>query len=69
MKALKSRNVRGRRFFAFGSYSWAGASVRLLNGIAAAQDFVILGDGLSFAHAYNRQKVDMAAVARLLYSI
>ena len=69
MKALQSRMVRGRRFYAFGSYSWAGASVRLLNGMAAAQNFEVLGDGLSFAHAYARGKVDMAAVARLLYQI
>ena len=69
MKALQSRMVRGRRFYAFGSYSWAGASVRLLNGMAAAQNFEILGDGLYFPHAYAREKVDMAAVARLLYQI
>lgn len=66
MKALQSRMIRGRRFYAFGSYSWAGASVRLLNEMAAAQNFEILGDGLSFAQAYTREKVDMAAVARLL---
>ncbi len=66
MKALQSRLIRNRRFFAFGSYTWAGASVRLLNEIAAAQNFTILGDGLSFAQAYTREKVDMAAVARIL---
>jgi flavorubredoxin len=66
MKALQSRMIRGRRFYAFGSYSWAGASVRLLNEMAAAQNFEILGDGLSFAQAYTREKVDMSAVARLL---
>lgn len=66
MKALQSRLIKNRRFFAFGSYTWAGASVRLLNEIAAAQNFTILGDGLSFAQAYTREKVDMAAVARIL---
>lgn len=66
MKALQSRLIRNRRFFAFGSYTWSGASVRLLNEIAAAQNFTILGDGLSFAQAYTREKVDMAAVARIL---
>ena len=66
MKALQSRLVKNRRFFAFGSYTWSGASVRLLNEIAAAQNFTILGDGLSFAQAYTREKVDMAAVARIL---
>ena len=66
MKALQSRLIRNRRFYAFGSYTWSGASVRLLNEIAAAQNFDILGDGLSFAQAYTREKVDMAAVARIL---
>lgn len=66
MKALQARLIKNRRFFAFGSYTWAGASVRLLNEIAAAQNFEILGDGLSFPQAYTREKVDMAAVAQLL---
>ena len=66
MKALQSRLIKNRRFFAFGSYTWSGASVRLLNEIAAAQNFTILGDGLSFAQAYTREKVDMASVAKIL---
>lgn len=66
MKALQSRLIKNRRFFAFGSYTWAGASVRLLNELAAAQNFEILGDGLSFPQAYTREKVDMASVAEIL---
>lgn len=66
MKALQSRLVRNRRFYAFGSYTWSGASVRLLNELAAAQNFEILGDGLSFPQAYTREKVDMGSVAEML---
>ena len=66
MKALQSRLIKNRRFFAFGSYTWSGASVKLLNDLAAAQNFEILGDGLSFPQAYTREKVDMASVAKLL---
>ena len=66
MKALHSRLIKSRRFFAFGSYTWSGASVHLLNELAKAQNFEILGDGLSFPQAYTREKVDMAAVARIL---
>ena len=66
MKALQSRLIKGRRFYAFGSYTWAGASVRLLNEAASALNFEILGEGLSFPQAYSRDKVDMAAVAELL---
>ena len=66
MKALQSRLIKGKRFYAFGSYTWSGASVKLLNDIAAQQNFEILGEGLYFPQAYTRDKVDMAAVAAML---
>ena len=66
MKALQARLIKGRRFYAFGSYTWAGASVRLLNELASSMNFEILGNGLSFPQAYSRDKVDMSAVADLL---
>ena len=66
MKALQSRLIKGKRFYAFGSYTWSGASVKLLNEIASAQNFEILGEGLYFPQAYTREKVDMAAVAAML---
>ena len=66
MKALQARMIKNRRFYAFGSYTWAGASVRLLNEMASTMNFEILGAGLSFPQAYTREKVDMAAVAQLL---
>lgn len=66
MKALQSRLIKGKRFYAFGSYTWSGASVKLLNEIASAQNFEILGEGLYFPQAYSRDKVDMAAIAAIL---
>ena len=66
MKALQARLIKGRRFYAFGSYTWAGASVRQLNEYAKSMDFELLGDGLSFPQAYRKDKVDMKAVASLL---
>ena len=66
MKALQARLIKGRRFYALGSYTWSGASVSLLNKLAEAQGFEILGDGLSFAQAYTHDKVDMASVAELV---
>lgn len=68
MKALAARGIKGRRFYAFGSYTWAAASVRLLNGLAKDMDFNVLGDGMSFAQAYTQEKCDMAALADLLAS-
>jgi flavorubredoxin len=66
MRALKARQVKGRRFYAFGSYTWAGASVKQLNALATEMGFEVLGDGMSFAQAYTREKCDIAAVADLL---
>lgn len=66
MKALSARLVKNRRFYAFGSYTWSGASVRQLNELASAMNFEILGDGLSFPQAYTREKCDMAAIADIL---
>ncbi len=63
MKAVSSRAVKNRRFFAFGSYTWAGASVRQLNELAAAQGFGLISEGNSFAQAYSSEKCDMTAIA------
>ena len=68
MKALSARTIKGRRFFAFGSYTWAGASVKQLNALAAEMGFEVLGDGMSFPQAYSREKCDMAAAADLIMS-
>ena len=66
MKALQSRLVKGRRFYAFGSYTWSPSSVNQLNRLAEDMGFVLLGEGLSFPHSYDRNKFDAAAVADIL---
>ncbi len=66
MKAVSSRMVKNRRFFAFGSYTWAGTSVRQLNELATAQGFELISEGNSFAQAYSEGKCDMAAAAKLI---
>ena len=66
MKAMQSRLVKGRRFFAFGSYTWSPSSVSLLNQFAESLGFEILGDGLAFPQAYSREKFDAAAIADLI---
>lgn len=66
MKALQARLLKGRRFYAFGSYTWAAASVRLLNELAVSMGFELIGDGLAFPQAYTSVKCDMASVADLI---
>lgn len=66
MKALSARNITGRRFYAFGSYTWASASVRLLNAMAKDMGFDVLGEGMPFPQAYSQEKCDMASLADML---
>ncbi|MGM9735703.1 MAG: FprA family A-type flavoprotein [Candidatus Cryptobacteroides sp.] len=63
MEAIASRCVKARRFFAFGSYTWAPASVKLLEEKALACGLSLLREGIAFPQAFNREKCDMAAVA------
>ena len=66
MRSLQARLIKNRRFYAFGSYTWAGSSVNQLNQMAADLGFEVLGEGLSFAQAYSKDKCDMSMVARML---
>ena len=66
MRALKSRLVKDRRFYAFGSYTWAGSSVNQLNALAQEMGFELLGSGTSFAQAYSRDKFNVAAIVDLV---
>ena len=66
MKALKSRLIKGRRFYAFGSYTWAGSSVSQLNALAQEMGFELLGSGTSFAQAYTKEKFNASAIADLI---
>lgn len=64
MEALKARNVKNRKFAAFGSFTWAGMSVKLLNGLAAEMQFELVHEGLSFAQGYSKEKFAADEIAR-----
>ncbi len=66
MRSLSARTIKGRRFYAFGSYTWAAASIRLLNKMAEDMQFEILGEGSPFPQAYTKDKCNMAEIAALL---
>lgn len=66
MRGVSSRLVKNRRFYAFGSYTWAGSSVKKLNEMAQEMGFDLLNEGGSFAQAYSPDKLDMSAVASLI---
>lgn len=66
MRALSARMIKNRRFFAFGSYTWAAASVKLLNNMAADMSFELLDEGFAFPQAYSKSKCDMKKIAALI---
>ena len=66
MRALSARMIKNRRFFAFGSYTWAAASVKLLNKMAEDMSFELIDDGFSFSQAYSKSKCDMKRIADLI---
>lgn len=66
MKALQARLIKGRRFYALGSYTWAGSSVNLLNSFAESLGFDVLAPGLSFPQAYSPDKCNVQEIASIL---
>lgn len=66
MQGICDRMVKGRRFAAFGSFTWAAASVKLLNEMATAAGFEILSEGITFKQGYSKAKFDAEALASLL---
>ncbi|MBQ6254309.1 MAG: FprA family A-type flavoprotein [Bacteroidales bacterium] len=66
MQGVCDRMVKGRRFMAFGSFTWAAASVKLLNEMASAAGFEILGEGTTFKQGFTPDKFDAEALAALV---
>ena len=66
MQGICDRMVKGRRFVAFGSFTWAAASVKLLNEMATAAGFEILSEGITFKQGYTQAKFDAESIASLL---
>lgn len=66
MYGLSARLMKNRHFAAFGSFTWAGASVKLMNEMASKLGFDLVSEGLSFPQAYSPEKCDMAALADII---
>lgn len=54
-----ARTVKNHRFAAFGSFTWAGASVRLMNEMASAAGLAVVSDGMSFRQAFSDKSADV----------
>lgn len=69
MYGISARLLKNRHFASFGSFTWAGASVKLMNEMAAKLGFDIISEGLSFPQAYSPDKCDMSALADRIVSV
>ena len=66
MQAIIDRQVKARRFLAFGSFTWAAASVKLLNAMAEEGGLELLSEGVTFKQGYSVDKFDAEALALLV---
>ena len=66
MEGICDRQVKNRRFFSFGSYTWAPASMKLLDKMASDCGFEIVREGLAFCQGYANAKCGIKGVADLL---
>ncbi len=53
-----ARQVKNHGFAAFGSFTWAGASVRLMNERASASGLKLLSEGMSFRQGFGEKYSD-----------
>ena len=51
MEAICDRLVKNRRFFAFGSFTWAGAAVKRMAEFAEKSKFELVGDPVEMKQA------------------
>ena len=66
MYGVSARLMKNRAFAAFGSFTWAGASVKLLNEMAGKLGFDLISEGLSFPQAFTPEKCGMAVLAETI---
>lgn len=53
-----ARQVKNHGFAAFGSFTWAGASVRLMNEMASSSGLKLLSEGMSFRQGFGEKYSD-----------
>ncbi len=66
MYGLGARLLKNRKFFAFGSFTWAGASVKLLNAMAEKNGWTLIGEGKSFSQGWSKEKCDLRELAEAI---
>jgi flavorubredoxin len=65
LQGIRDRQIKRRRFAAFGSFTWIGGSVKQMTQMAVDAGFEILSEGLSFKQGYRTGKCDFDSLADL----
>lgn len=59
LQGVAARLVKNHRFAAFGSYTWVGGSVKLMNQAAESAGLQVLCDGMPFKQGFDQAKPDV----------
>ena len=55
---VRMRQIQGRRFGVFGSYSWAGCAVKHMRAFAEEMKWEMAAEPVEFAHAHTPEKTE-----------
>lgn len=55
---VRMRQIQGRRFGVFGSYSWAGCAVKQMRAFAEEMKWEMAAEPVEFAHAHTPEKTE-----------
>ncbi|MGM9767948.1 MAG: FprA family A-type flavoprotein [Candidatus Cryptobacteroides sp.] len=59
LQGVAARLVKNHRFAAFGSYTWVGGSVKLMNQAAESAGLQVLCEGMPFKQGFDQAKPDV----------
>ena len=66
LQGVAARLVKNHRFAAFGSYTWVGGSVKLMNQAAESVGLQVLCEGMPFKQGFDQAKPDVKSFVDIL---
>ena len=66
LQGVAARLVKNHRFAAFGSYTWVGGSVKLMNQAAESAGLQVLCEGMPFKQGFDQAKPDVKSFVDIL---
>lgn len=66
LQGVAARLVKNHRFAAFGSYTWVGGSVKLMNQAAESAGLQVLCEGMPFKQGFDQARPDVKSFVDIL---